>query len=210
MRKILIAAGIATATATTAFITLPVIAQAPAIPGTKDASRVTAGNYVVDGNHTQVVWKVDHLGFTPLYGTFGAPTGTLSLDPAKPEAAKVSVTFPMSGMAIAPASFLKHLSSADFFETEKFDSAKFESTSVAVTGETAKISGNLTIKGITKPVVLDAKFYGAGNNPRGGKLNIGFTATAKIKRSDFGLGMAVPIVSDETDLKIVAAFEKAA
>jgi polyisoprenoid-binding protein YceI len=76
-----------------------------------------------------------------------------------------------------------------------------------VDGTTAKITGDLTLMGVTRPVVLDAKFYGAGDNPRNKRLNVGFTATARIKRSDFGLNYG-PSVGDEIDLKIHAAFEK--
>jgi polyisoprenoid-binding protein YceI len=206
MRHALIAASLLLA-ATAA----PVIAQMPtAAPGTKDPSRVEAGTYKVDGNHTQVLWRVDHMGITPLYGAFGEITGTLTIDPAKPTAAKVSITIPMTGMTVTSPAFLKHLSSPDFFDTAKFATATFESTSVTLgkDGDEAKIAGNLTIHGVTKPVVLEAEFYGAGANPMSKKLNIGFKAETTVKRSDFGLGYAVPVVGDEVALKIVAAFEK--
>ncbi|MFZ2982721.1 MAG: YceI family protein, partial [Sphingobium sp.] len=77
-------------------------------------------------------------------------------------------------------------------------------------GTTADISGNLTIKGIKKPVVLEAAFYGAGKGPAqmGGKENVGFNATTAIKRSDFGMGYAVPMVGDEIELKMTVAFQK--
>lgn len=77
-------------------------------------------------------------------------------------------------------------------------------------GQAATITGNLTLNGVTRPVTLEAKFYGAGKMPAamGGQENIGFTATATIKRSDFGVMMGIPLVSDEVKLNIAAAFLK--
>jgi polyisoprenoid-binding protein YceI len=189
----------------------PALAQAPAAaPGTRDLSRVTAGTYKVDPAHTQVLWEVDHLGISPLHGAFGNPSGTLTLDPRNPSAAKLSLTLPLTGLMVTSSDFLKHLNSADFFDVAKHPTATFTSTSVRLDDDPgeATVTGNLTIKGITRPVTLDVDFYGAGENSMSKKLNIGFTAETKIRRSDFGLGMAVPAVSDEVDLEIVAAFEK--
>ncbi|MBU0774876.1 MAG: YceI family protein, partial [Alphaproteobacteria bacterium] len=100
---------------------------------------------------------------------------------------------------------------ADFFDAAKFPTATFVSTSVKPDGATgADITGNLTIKGVTKPVTLDAELYGAGKAPAmaGGKENVGFVATTTIKRSDFGMAYGVPMVGDAIELKIVAAFQK--
>ena len=184
---------------------LPAVAQ---MPGAPDASRVVAGTYKVDPSHTQVLWTVSHMGISPLSGAFGASGGTLELDPRNPSAAKVTVTFNVADMSTTAPAFAKHLSSADFFDVAKFATATFTSTAVRATGNSAKITGNLTIKGITKPVTLDAKFYGAGANPMSKKLNIGFSATASIRRGDFGLGFFLPTVADQVDLHIAGAFER--
>ena len=83
------------------------------------------------------------------------------------------------------------------------------STSVKPDGATgAEITGNLTLRGVTKPVTLDAEFYGAGTQPMSKKENVGFVATTTIKRSEFGMGYGVPIVSDAIELKVIAGFEK--
>lgn len=186
---------------------IPAVAQM-AKPGAPVAARVVAGDYTVDANHTQVVWTVDHFGVSPLTGAFGARGGTLSIDPAKPSAAKVSVAFDVAGLSTTVPPFTKHLLSADFFEVEKSPTATFTSTSVRTNGTSARITGRLTIKGITKPVTLDAKFFGAGTDPMTKKLNIGFSATGRISRSDFGLGYGLPLVPDQVDLRIAAAFER--
>jgi polyisoprenoid-binding protein YceI len=200
------AASLALATALS--LTVPALSQAQQ-PGAPEAARVTAGHYTVDTFHTQVIWTVNHMGVTPLTGALGASGGTLDLDPANPAAAKVSVSFDVAAMAVTSAQFAKHLQTADFFESAKNPTATFVSTGVQASGTKAKITGDLTIKGITKPIVLDAEFFGAGANPMSKKLDVGFTAVAKLKRSDFGLGYGVPMVSDEVDLQIVGAFTKA-
>lgn len=184
---------------------IPAVAQ---MPGAPDAARVVAGSYKVDPAHTQVLWTLSHMGVSPLSGAFGASGGTLTIDPNNLSAAKVEVTFNVADMSTTFAPFAKHLSSADFFDAAKFPTATFTSTSVRASGDGAKISGNLTIKGITKPVTLDAKFYGAGSNPMTKKLNIGFSATTSIKRSDFGVGAYAPAVADQVDLRIAGAFER--
>ena len=194
-------------------LAVPAIAQVvmpgSALPGAREAARVTAGAYKVDTNHTQVVWTLNHMGITPLSGDFAASGGSLSLDPANPAAAKVSVDFTMANTTTHMAAFTTHLLSADILDAAKYPTANFTSTAVTVSGTSAKITGNLTLHGVTKPVVLDAKFYGAGDNPRSKKLNIGFSATTTIKRSDFGI-MYGPTVADQVNLEIHAAFEKAA
>lgn len=185
-------------------------AQAPAAAAQAAAVKsVQAGTYKVDPNHTQVLWSVDHLGLSRLYGMVGQMSGELRLDPARPEAASVEIDIPLSGLRVTSPQFAAHLATADLFDTAKFPTARFVSRSVAVTGDRAAITGDLTLHGVTRPVVLDARLYGAGPNPMSKAQTVGFSATAKLKRSDFGLGYAVPAVSDEVNLDITAAFEKA-
>lgn len=199
-----------------AVIAVPaVIAQPPAsAPGAPDRSRVTAGTYAADPHHTMVVWQVDHLGFSPYTGIFGDVTGTLVLDPANLAAAKVEVTIPVAKITTASAGLTSHLlrpgkdgGKPDFFGPAPAD-ARFVSTRVVLDddGDEAKVIGNLTLNGVTRPVTLDVDFHGAG--AMGGKQTVGFRAEATIRRSDFGIGFGIPMVSDQVDLKIHAAFEK--
>jgi polyisoprenoid-binding protein YceI len=199
-----------------AAIAVPVIAQnAPQqAPGQPDRTRVTAGTYAADSNHTMVVWEVDHLGFSKYTGIFGDVSGTLVLDPANPAASKVDVTIPVSKVTTANAGLTSHLLRAgkdggkpDFFGPAPAD-AKFVSTSVVLDddGDEAKVTGNLTLNGVTKPVTLDVDFHGAG--VMGEKQTVGFEAETTIKRSDFGISMGIPYVSDAVELEIHAAFEK--
>lgn len=184
-------------------------AQNPPGPsGMRDTKMVSGGIYAVDPNHTQVLFAFDHLGITNNLGLIARPSGTLALNPAKAEDAKVEISFPVKNISTGIPGFNEHLMSPDFFEAEKHPSATFISTAIKIDGMEAEITGDLTIKDITKEVTLDASFTGAGTNPRSKKENIGFSAEAVIKRSDFGLGYGVPMVGDTIELKITAAFEK--
>jgi len=188
----------------------PSVAQAPAgVPGRADPKLVPAGTYPVDTAHTQVTWQVNHMGFSMLEGQFGASGGSITVDPAKPTATKLEVTFNVDDLSVTSSRFASHLKSADFFDAAKHPTARFVSRTVQMRGNRATVTGDLTIKGITKPVTLDAQLVGAGSNPMSKKTNFGFRATGAIKRSDFGLGMAVPAVSDRVDLTINAAFAAA-
>lgn len=198
------------------FAAVPLIAQsAPQTPGVVDVTRVTAGTYNTDPGHTLIGWRVSHFDFNDYFGIFGDATGTLVLDPAKPNASTVDITIPIAKVTTASAGLTGHLlragkegGKADFFGPAPAD-AKFVSTSVVAKGTTAKITGNLTLNGVTKPVVLDTTFSGAGNNPFNKKPTVGFHATSVIKRSEFGISYAVPMISDDVTLDISVAFEKA-
>ena len=205
------------AAALVAVVATPIVlAQGASAPGAPDKTRVTAGTYAADSGHTMVVWEVDHLGFSRYTGIFGDVTGTLVIDPANPAASKVDVTIPVSKVTTANAGLTSHLLRAgkdggkpDFFGATPAD-AKFVSTKVVLDddGDEAKVTGNLTLNGVTKPVTLDVDFHGAGDNPYNKKATVGFTAETTIKRSDFGIAFGIPAVSDAVELEIHAAFEK--
>lgn len=207
MRKALILTGL--------FATAPLIAQStPQIPGAADPTRISGGTYATDPGHTLIEFEVDHFGFSDYFGIFGDATGTLILDPKKPANAKVDITIPVSKVTTASARLTEHLLRAgkdggkpDFFGPNPAD-AHFVSTSVVVKGTTAKITGNLTLNGITAPVVLDTEFKGAGINPYSKKETVGFEAETVIKRSTFGIKTGIPFVSDEVELEIAVPFEK--
>jgi polyisoprenoid-binding protein YceI len=194
------------------------IAQAPGSPpGSRNPAAISGGTYKVDPGHTLVKWTLDHLGFSPYTGIFGQVTGSLQLDPRRPNRARVEVIVPVSKVVTASAGLTEHLLRAgknggrpDFFGPNPGE-ARFVSTDVVTTGQKARIRGELTLNGVTRPVTLDATFYGAGRAPTamGGKENIGFTATGTIMRSQFGLTTGIPMVGDKVTLEISAAFEKA-
>ncbi|GAA4763832.1 YceI family protein [Stakelama sediminis] len=185
----------------------PVLAQQPMpVPGKAEVSRVAAGTYSVDPDHTQAIFTVDHMGFTPLSGMIAGAKGALTIDPAHPGQAKVDVTFDVNNIEGGVEEFTHHLKTPDFFDAEKYPTIHFVSTKVVASGTHATITGNLTIHGVTKPVTLDATFMGAGTNPMNKKGYIGFYGKTTIRRSDFGVGKYVPLVSDSVKLTLHAGF----
>lgn len=192
-------------------------AQAPQKPGAVDVSRVSGGTYQADKNHTLVGWRVDHFGFNDYFGIFGDITGTLVIDPANPAAAKVDVTIPINP-TVASKGLADHLvrpgkdgKAPDFFGPNAA-AARFVSKSVTVgsDGMSAYIIGDLTMNGRTAPVAMQATFTGAGANPMSKVETVGFEAKAMLKRSQWSIAYGIPMVGDEVELDISAAFEKSA
>lgn len=186
----------------------------PQLPGMADAARVTAGTYAPDPGHTLVGWRVNHFGFSDYFGAFGNATGSLTIDPANVSAAKVDVMVPIDSLSLVSSGLHDHFLRAgkdgakpDFFGPDQaaahFVSTKIESTG----GTTANITGDLTLNGVTKPIVIAAEFVGAGENPFTKKKTVGFEGRTSFKRSDYGMGFLVPMVSDEVQLDISVPFE---
>jgi polyisoprenoid-binding protein YceI len=197
-----------------AVLAAPLLAQ-PAPPAGSpgmihgDTSKpVVAGNYRVEPDHTQVAFAVSHLGISPYAGWFSGASGSLSIDPAHPEAAKLSVSIPIASVATTSPKLTEELKSADWFDAGRYPTAAFTSTAVHVRGEGAAVDGNLTLHGVTRPVTIHARLFGSGMNPMSKAQSVGFIGRMPIRRSDFGISKYVPMVSDEVELVINAAFEK--
>ena len=172
-----------------------------------DPSTVKAGNYTLESSHARVVFALDHMGFSTWYGDFSGTKGSLTLDPAKVSASKLEITIPAASVTTTNAIVDKELKA--WFEVDKFPNITFKSTAVVSTGkDSAKVTGDLTFHGVTKPITLDVKFHGAGANPMSKAYTVGFDATASLKRSDYGVSKYVPVVGDKVDLYISAPFEK--
>ncbi|WP_224743958.1 MULTISPECIES: YceI family protein [Lysobacter] len=156
----------------------------------------------MDPAHTDVIAQWSHFGFSNPSMHFGQADGVLVYDADNVAASSVQVTLPLSSMNSFTAKFDEHLRSADFFDAAKFPSASFKSTQVEAAGEgRLKVTGELTIKGITKPVVLDVTLNKVGENMMK-QPTIGFDAVTTIKRTDFDVGMYAPAVSDEVRIRI--------
>ncbi|MDH5824929.1 YceI family protein [Luteimonas sp. RD2P54] len=159
--------------------------------------------YRIDPNHTDVVAQWSHFGFSNPIAHFGGADGAIVYDADDVAASSVRVTLPMSGLNSHVEDFDEHLRSDDFFDAANHPEATFRSTAVEPAGEgRLKVAGDLTIKGITRPVVLDATLNAAKPHPMTKREAIGFDATTTLKRSDFDLGMYAPNVSDEVELRI--------
>ncbi len=209
--RIVIATTFAAALALTCAGAAPLAAQTgmqEPLHGAGAPTDVAAGTYAVEPYHTQVTFSVSHMGISPFAGTFSGGSGTLVVDPAKPDAATVTVTIPTKSVQTTSGKLTEELNSADWLDTAKYPDAVFKSTAVRSRGPGAMIEGTLTLHGVTKPVTLYARFFGAGTNPMSKKASVGFLGRIAIKRSDFGVSKYVPLVSDETVLVVNAAFEK--
>lgn len=174
---------------------LVALASAPAF-----AAPVT---YTLDPTHTNVLAQWSHFGYSHPFANFGDVQGTLVYDADDVSASRVEVTLPLSGLEAFSSKFNEHLRSADFFDAQKFPEATFRSTRVEQAGENRlKVTGDLTIKDNTRPVVLDVTLNKAAVHPMSNAPTIGFDATTTIKRSDFGVGAYAPHVGDEVTLRI--------
>jgi polyisoprenoid-binding protein YceI len=177
-----------------------ILATALAAAGT--AAFAAPVTYQMDPAHTDVIAQWSHFGFSNPSMHFGQADGVLVYDADNVAASSVQVTLPLSSMNSFTAKFDEHLRSADFFDAAKFPSASFKSTQVETAGEgRLKVTGELTIKGITKPVVLDVTLNKVGENMMK-QPTIGFDAVTTIKRTDFDVGMYAPAVSDEVRIRI--------
>lgn len=159
--------------------------------------------YTLDPTHTNVLAQWSHFGFSHPFANFGDVEGTLVYDAANVGASSVQVTLPLSGLEAFSAKFNEHLRAPDFFDAAKYPTATFKSTKVEAAGQgKLKVTGNLTVKDVTKPVVLDVTLNKAGDHPMLKTPAIGFDATATISRTEFGVGAYAPNVGDEITLRI--------
>ncbi len=157
-----------------------------------------------DKLHTQVLFFVEHMGFSHSSGKFLGFDGTFTFDPENPKAGgEANVTIDTNSLNMDDATWEEHLKAPDMFNTAAFPTMTFKSTKVDVTGDkTAKMTGDLTLLGQTKPVTLDVTLNKCGEHPMSKKLTCGFDAVGTLKRSDFGMTKAIPMVSDEVKIQI--------
>ncbi len=183
MKNLLLTAGLMVATAT--------------------AVNADAEAYVLDASHSQIVFSYNHLGYSTTYGMFSGFEGEIAFDQDAPANSSVNVSFPVSSMLTGWEKRLGHFMSPDFFNAAENADVTFTSTGIEVTGEgTANITGDLTLNGTTKSVVLAAKLNANHDHPMAGKPWAGFDATTTLLRSDFGMGKFAPHVSDEVEVMI--------
>ena len=166
--------------------------------------------YVLDASHSQIVFSYNHLGFSTSYGMFSGFDGAISFDAANPAASSVQVSFPVRSMLTGWEARFQHFMSKDFFDAAADEMVSFVSTGIEVTGDkTARITGDLTLNGVTKPVVLDAVMNQQGTHPMENKPWLGFDASTSVLRSDFNLGAFAPFVGDEVKIMISVEAMKA-
>ncbi|MCF8470064.1 MAG: YceI family protein [Parvibaculum sp.] len=187
---------IAAITAALAFLATPALAE--------------TDTYQIDTSHTYVGFEVNHLGFSTTYGRFNDVSGTIELDEADPEKSSVDVKIVPASIDTGHEKRDEHVRGPDFLDVETYPAMSFKSTRIERTGETTgKITGDLTMHGVTKPVTLDATLNSMGAYPMGENVTAaGFSASATIKRSDFGMDKWTPMIGDEIPVTISLEAQK--
>ncbi|CAA2142982.1 YceI family protein [Hyphomicrobium sp. ghe19] len=164
----------------------------------------SAADYVIDTKnaHASITFRIKHLGFSWLTGRFDKFSGNFTFDDKNPDASKVKVEIDTTSIDTNHAERDKHLRAADLLDTDKFPTATFESTSVKASGpDKAKITGNLTLHGVTKEITIDAERLGGGKDPWGGYRD-GFAGTTELTLADFGINRDLGPASKTVELML--------
>ena len=179
-------------------------ASAPSV----DPARLPAGEWALDAEHASAVWRVRHLGLSWYTARFDRLEASLSFDPARPEEAVLTAAIEAGSISTGDPDFDDLLRSSAWFDAEGHPQILFRSTRIEVTGETTgRVHGELTLKGVTRPAVLETEFYGGVFNLLEGRRAMGFGADLVIDRSDFGVGRLPPgFIGDEVRVRIEAEF----
>ena len=176
---------------------------------TKVPSEVRAGVYALDAAHGKTTWSVDHLGFSTYYGQFVNVQAQLTLDPANPANSSLTATIPLTEVDSNSDGLDRHLQTADFFDTANHPTATFVSRSITLDADDASeatVVGDLTLRGVTRPVTMEVEFNQAGPS-MGNTYKAGFDGEATIKRSEFGITYGIPMgLGDDVKLHIEGEF----
>jgi polyisoprenoid-binding protein YceI len=171
--------------------------------------QLPAGAYRLDPEHASLLFKLDHFGFSELVGRFDRFEASLDFDPKRPEAARLVVLIDSASIDLNLPKFEHDLRGPDWFDVARFPQARFESRQIQITGEkTGKVTGDLTLHGVTAPVTLDVTFNGGADSLLTGRYTLGFAASGTLTRSTFGLGAYAPAVGDQVTLEIHAEFQR--
>lgn len=164
-----------------------------------------ADTYALDKPHSQIKFSVNRGGWTRVAGWFEKFDGQITFDEANVANSVVNATIQTGSINTGFKRRDAHLASPDFFNAKEFPTMTFKTTKVEKTGEkTGKITGDLTLLGVTKAVTLDVTFNRKAPHPRNKKMFVGFSASGKIKRTDYGMKFLIPVVSDEVKIEIEA------
>jgi polyisoprenoid-binding protein YceI len=186
-------------------LSLLVAGLAQADPKTLDPAQVQAGAYELDPKHASLIVRVGHMGFSHYTMRFRTLSGGFVYDPAHWQATRVTVTVDPKSIDTEDSGFNRTI--AGWFEPDKYPTISFVSTGLQPTGERqGQLTGDLTFHGVTRPVTLELTFNGAGPGLLGMGARLGFSGTARINRSDFGISSMKGYVGDEVDLQIEAEF----
>ena len=185
------------------------VSLALAGPAAADLSAVPAGSYGLDKTHGYITFTYSHLGFSNPRVGFDAFDVALDLDNEAPENSSLEVMIDAASINSRVEEFDEHLNGDKFFDTDEYPNIDFQSTGIEQTGDdTFRVNGNLTIKGVTRAVTLDAKINKAATHPLSKTPTVGVSATTSLLRSEWGLGDYVPMVSDRVEVEIEVELPK--
>jgi len=195
--------------ALSALMVVPAFAQTAtdagaAAPAADAAAADIGGTYSFDPAHSQIVFSYNHMGFSVSYGMINGVTGQITLDAENPANSTVEASFPLSSIRTIDAGLDEHIYGEEMLNgAAPATAVTFRSTKVELEDDDeAKVTGELTLNGVTAPVTLDVDLMKAAPNPMTQKPAVGFVAEGEIKRSDFNLGAFAPAVSDEMEIRI--------
>jgi polyisoprenoid-binding protein YceI len=176
--------------------------------GTAVSPVAGAETYRIEKTHADLLFSIDHAGFTQKHGSFREFDGSLVYDAAKPENSTVDVTVKTDSLDTALPARDKDVKGETFLDTARYPEMRFVSTKVTAVAQELRIEGNLTLHGVTKPITLNARLNKAGPNPFDQRPTLGFSATGSLKRSDFGMTQYIPVVGDVVKIQIDAEFNR--
>jgi polyisoprenoid-binding protein YceI len=181
--------------------------DAAASPTSRDPLKAPKGDYVLDKAHASLVARVSHMGFSHYTVRFDKISGQFAYDPAAWSTTRAVITIDPASVSTGDPSFDRQIAS-QFFDAAKYPQITFVSSAIDAHDGVGRIDGDLTFHGVTKPVSLDVAFNGVGPGMLGVGVRLGFSGTAHIKRSDFGVTAVSPLVGDDVDLVIEAEFTR--
>jgi len=168
-----------------------------------------SGSYQIDKQHVSTLFKINHMGMSTFVGRFNSVDASLEFDPAHIENSRLSAVINIASVDVNNRDLEETLRGSSWFDAAKWPQAIFTTNNVEIVSDKrAKFSGNLTLHGITAPIVLDVIFNGGGNNMLTGRYTLGFSATTQFKRSQFGIDYLIPAVADEVNIEVFAEFQK--
>lgn len=184
-----------------------------ATPPVQSPLAAPSGNYILDPTHTSVVWSLSHAGLSNYTARFDNISGALDYDPQNPQNSRVDIRIDPKSVNTGLPDFDETIAtSGNYLDADTYPDIRFVSTSIEITGETTGlITGNLTLRGVTKPVTLDTVFNGAGKSFGKPGQTLGFSATTEFMRSDFGMDYLIRLanIGDKMTLRIETEFNEA-
>lgn len=167
------------------------------------------GSYQIDKQHATVIFKINHMGMSTFVGRFNSVDASLEFNPEHMENAILSAVINIESVDVNNRDLEETLRGSSWFDAVTWPQAQFTTRKVEMISDTqAKFSGDMTLHGVTAPIVLDVVFNGGGNNMLTGRYTLGFTAITQFKRSQFGMDYLVPAIGDDVSVEVFAEFQK--